>query len=476
MVGQQLASKRMYEQSAEFFLLARETSGLESNYSLELARVYGLLNNKEKMVEEYLNYAKVNRQNTAYIKNIFQNLLREDEDLTYLENALIRKIQQNPNERTFADLMIWLELQRKNFYGAFIQARALDKREETNGSQTMNVGRIAMDNGSWDDAITIFEYLTKNFPQANQQAFFRKMLIEAKEGKVKNTFPVDKQQIRNLSREYSRLYEEIGPNNYTFEALRNMAHLHAFYLGEIDTAAIVLRHLISSPRVSRNLVSQSKMDLGDIYILRDQPWEATLLYSQVEKAHRDSPLAYKAKLKNARLHYFTGNFSLAKSHLDILKRATTREIANDAIDLTVLITDNTYLDSTDVIMQTYAAVDLMIFQNQFRRAQRALQGMLVKYPRHSIVDEVYWQLSKIHLQAGEYQEAADYLQKIKTEFSYDILSDDAAFKLAEITERYLNDPVEAQNLYKDFLIKYPGSMYTSEARKRYRQLRGDFDS
>ncbi len=476
MVAQQFASKRMYQQSAEFFLLARAASNVESTYALEMARVYSLLNDKESMVDEYLNYARENRQNTAYIKNIFQNLLNEEEDLAYLENTLIKKIQQNPDERTFPDLMIWLELQRKNFYGAFVQARALDKREKTTGNQTMNVGRIAMDNENWDDAITIFEYLTENYRENNQQAFYRKMLLEAREGKVKNTFPVDKQQIKTLSRAYSSLYEEVGPNNYTFEALRNMAHLHAFYLGEIDTAAIILRHLISSPRVSPNLVSQSKMDLGDIYVLRDQPWEATLLYSQVEKANRDSPLAYEAKLKNARLHYYTGNFALAKSHLDILKRATTREIANDAIDLTVLITDNTYLDSTDAIMQSYASIELMIFQNQFGKAQRALQSMLTKYARHSIIDEVYWQLYKIHLQAGDYQIAADYLEKITKEFGYDILADDAAFKLAEITERYLNDPAEAQNLYRQFLTKYPGSMYTAEARKRFRQLRGDFDS
>jgi tetratricopeptide (TPR) repeat protein len=342
MIGQQLANKRMYSQSANFFLYARVSSGIPSSYALEMARIYSLLNEKEAMVNEYLTYAKVNRQNTAYIKSIFQNLLQEEDDMTFLETALIQRMQQEPNERTYPDLMIWVELQRKNFYGAFLQARALDRREETNGNQTQRVGRIAMDNEAWDDAVSIFSYLIKTYKEAPSQAYYRKMLIEAKEGKVKNTYPIDRSAIKSLSRAYRDLYEELGPNNYTFEALRNLAHLHAFYLGEIDTAAIVLRHLISSPRVSKNLVSQSKLDLGDIYILRDNPWEATLLYSQVEKAHRDSPLAYEAKLKNARLHYFTGNFALAKSHLDILKRATTREISNDAIDLTILITDNTF--------------------------------------------------------------------------------------------------------------------------------------
>ncbi len=476
MIAQQFASNRMYQQSVEMFMLARDVSGSASSYALELARIYSFLNDKESMVEEYLTYAQESRQNTNYIKNIFQNLLKDEDDLSFLENSLIRRMQENPDDRTFPDLMIWLELQRQNFFGAFLQARALDKREESTGGHTRRVGQIALDNESWEDAITIFEYLTRTYQDQSSQAYYRRMLIQAKEGKVKNKFPIDKGAIKNLSREYSRLFKEVGPNKSTYEALRNMAHLHAFYLGEIDTASIVLRYLIDSPRAGKNIISQCKLDLGDIYILRNQPWEATLLYSQVEKAHRDSPLAYEAKLKNARLHYFTGNFALAKSHLDILKRATTREISNDAIDLTVLISDNTYLDSTDVVMQTYASIDLMIFQNQFGKAQRALEHMLVDHPNHSITDEVYWRLAEIHERAGRFIDAIEYLEKIALNYGFDILADDAQFKIALITEEQLGDLSAAQEMYREFMTDHPGSSYTAEARNRFRKLRGDYDS
>ncbi len=476
MIGQELAAKRLYEPAAQFFLAARDISGAPTSYALELARIYSLLNQKERMVDEYLTYAMENRQNAAYIKNIFQNLLNEEDDLTYLESALISRMQKEPNERTYPDLMIWVELQRKNFYGAFIQARALDKREQSTGGETVRVGRIALDNESWDDAITIFEYLTKTYEAEASQAYYRKMLIEAKEGKIKNTFPVNRSEILALSRSYSKLYAEVGPNNSTFEALRNMAHLHAFYLGEIDTAAIVLRFLINTPRVSKPLISQCKMDLGDIYLLKNEPWEATLLYSQVEKENRDSPLAYEAKLKNARLHYFTGNFSLAKSHLDILKRATTREISNDAIDISVLISDNTYLDSTDAVMQAFANIELMIFQNRTDRAETMLKQMLTQHKGHSIIDEVYWKLADIAMKNGKFEQAISYLEKITLEYAFDILADDAAFKIARITEEQLADLTTAQQLYEKFLIAFPGSMYAADARNRFRKLRGDFGS
>ena len=477
LMGQQLASKRMYDQSVEMYLMARHLGSQSmSAYALELARVYGLVDDKEKMVGEYLTFANESRQNTGYIKNIFQNLLKKEDDLSFLERSLIQRMQNEPENKTYPDLMIWLELQRQNYYGAFIQARALDKRDETSGNHSRRVGQIALDNESWDDAVTIFQYLTSTYHQQSNQAYYRKMLIEAKEGKVKNTFPVNRSEIKNLSQEYSKLYEEVGPNRSTYEALRNMAHLHAFYLGEIDTAAVVLRFLIDSPRAGKTLISQTKLDLGDIYILRNRPWESTLLYSQVEKANRDSPLAYEAKLKNARLHYFTGNFSLAKSHLDILKRATTREIANDAIDMSVLISDNTYLDSTDLVMQTYASIDLMVFQNQRERALEALEKMIVNFPGHSITDEVYWRIAEIYHKKGDFNTAIEYLNKISQEYGYDILADDAAFEAAKITEEQVGDLAAAQALYQEFLIAHPASAYTSEARNRFRKLRGDFGS
>ena len=473
-LGRQLSNRGMYHEAVEIFLIARTASKVSSDYALELARIYSFLNEKEHMVNEYLNYATLSRQNAGYVKNIFQNLMQDEEDLTFLEQALIVKIQKEPEETIYPDLLIWLELQRKNFFAAFVQSRALDRREQTSGNNTLRVGQIAIENKHWDDAIEIFQYLVNNYSSQKYQAYYRRLLIEAKEGKVKSTFPVDRIEIKNLSKDYKKLFDDIGPDRSTYEGLRNMARLHAFYLQEIDTAAVVLRFLISNYRVGKTLISKCKMDLGDIYILKNQPWEATLLYAQVEKANRDSPIAYEAKLRNARLQYFTGNFALAKSHLDILKRATTRKVSNDAIDMTILITNNTYLDSIDVVMQTYASVDLMIFQNLNKKAQFTLERMLEDYPGHSISDEVYWKLAVLHEQFGEFEKSIEYLTKIIEEFSFDILVDDAAFKIAKLTEESLGDRFRAQELFRKFIVEYPGSSYSAEARTRFRKLRGDF--
>lgn len=474
MIAQNLVNEQLYQESILFFKEARNLRGSKSTYALELASIYRMVNDKPAMIEEYLNYAAESANRLNYVKNLLQSMMQEDEDLDELESNLISKMQEDPDNVMFGELLIWVELQRKNFYGAFIQARAIDKRNEKPGDRSMQIGRIALDNKGYDDAIEIFEYIIEEYPSSRNYSYARKYWIESKEFKIKNTFPVSAEEMRSLSNEYHDLYTELQPQQTAFEALRSKALLHAFYLDEIDSASYYLDQIVTNRRVNIILVSQSKLDLGDINILKGEPWEASLLYSQVEKAHKNHPMSYDAKLRNARLNYFTGNFALAKGHLDILKKNTTREISNDAISLGMLITDNTALDTTDQVMQEFANIELLIFQNKKRQAKNSLVKMLELYERHSISDEIYWLLSKLELEFGDSVQAIEYLDKILTAYSYDILADDAAFKKAEIYDFQINDDDQAQLLYQQFLVDYPGSLYAAEARKRFRQLRGDF--
>jgi tetratricopeptide (TPR) repeat protein len=197
------------------------------------------------------------------------------------------------------------------------------------------------------------------------------------------------------------------------------------------------------------------------------------LYSQVEKSHKDTPIGYDAKLRNARLNYFKGDFELAQANLDILKLATSREIANDAMDLSLLITDNTGLDTSSATMEEYAAIELLVFQNKLQEALTKLDGMLKKYPGHSLTDEIYFQKAAIYERMGDFGQAVANLQKIVSNPQYDILSDDALYKMAVIYEDNLKDPEKAKHLYNDLLVKHQGSIYAAEARKRFRKLRGD---
>ncbi len=191
-------------------------------------------------------------------------------------------------------------------------------------------------------------------------------------------------------------------------------------------------------------------------------------------------MGYEAKLKNAKLSYFRGNFLLAQEHLDILKEATTREIANDAMDLSMRIKENIAFDSVGHALKQYASVELLLYQNKIDSALQKINQLKpgvvdsVAFSNRTILDDVYWLEADIRMKRGEFNESLALLQNILDEYPDDVLADDAFFLQGEIHERQLHDKDKAMEIYREFLTKYPGSVYAAEARKRFRTLRGDF--
>lgn len=471
--AQYFMNKELTNYALEAYQFARKFSGNNTTYALELAGVYRTLGKTDLMMDEYLTFGSLRPHNLRYVKNILQNLLVEEEQIQSFQQILIDKIQKNPNQKMYGELLIWSNLQQKDFYGAFVQAKAIDRRFDKNGNRVLDIGRIALQNSAYDDAIEIFLYVVDKYAGTGNYITARRSVISAREGKVKNSYPVEKLALRALINDYQNLVDEVGLNPNTLEAYRSKALLHAFYLDEKDTAINILKEIINTPRVQADTKSKSKIDLGDIYLLKGEPWEATLLYSQVEKSNKDSRIGYDAKLKNAKLNYYKGEFELSKSHLDILKLATSREIANDAISLSLLIKDNTVLDTSDFVTKEFAGIDLLLFQNKDSAAVDALNSMLKKYPGHSLTDEIYWRLANINLKQANFETALNQLEQIQKNYAEDILGDDAMYLFAKIHEENLLKLELAMEIYNQFLLKYPGSVFTADARKRFRRLRGD---
>ena len=524
-----LASRNLTDYAIQALLQARTSSNSSYLYMLELANLYRMSGKRDQMVEEYLNYVTQTPANISYIKNLMQILLTKPEELESLEKLLYDKVQKNQNAEVFVDLLIWVNLQQKNFYGAFIQARAYDKRFKKEQSKTLEIAQVALNNKDFLNADKSFSFVIKEYANTVNELPARLGLIQTREAQVKNSFPVNKDSVKYLISEYQTFKNSYPDHPNGFEATLSQSMLYAYYLDQKDSAVTRLNGLIENNKVSPAMKGKAKIELGDIYLLKGEPWEATLLYSQVEKSQRETPLGYEAKLKNAKLSYFKGDFLLAQEHLDILKQATSREIANDAMELSMRIKENTAYDTTGAALKEYAAIELLLAQNKIEPAlqrlnnfqvtkrvkmskqeaieknlwaqdksmtieelkqdvEKAKQGGKVNrlgidsvwvdqkevVKLNSIQDDVYWLEANLRMKRGEFEQSIMLLEKIVTEFGDDILSDDANFLEGEIYERHLKNKDKAMEIYREFLNKYPGSVYAAEARKRYRVLRGDF--
>ncbi|WP_052732573.1 tetratricopeptide repeat protein [Hymenobacter terrenus] len=484
-VVNQLAPAQVQPVAAEFsrrelpkwaeraYLRGRALAKNDTEYAPQLIQLYTQNQNQPQVLVETLRLVGQDEKHLPFVRNMLQNDLHEEKDFDALEKLLLTATQDHPDQTAYSELLLWLQMQRHDFSGALVQARALDRRGRSEGSRVMLLSAIAQQNKDYESAIDGYAYVAKEYRGSSNGNVARQRLLQAREAQVRDTYPVDVTKVRALVGDYEQLLAELGRTPDTAPVLRNLANLYAFQLNDRPKAMSLLQEVIDMPRASEEVVDEAKVTQGDLYLLKGEPWEASLLYSQVEKSHKDSPLGYEAKLRNARLSYYAGDFKLAQSHLDILKEATTREIANDAMQLSLLIQDNTVEDTLGLGLRAYAAVEQLVFQNKLREAITGLDALLEKFPGHSLADDTYYLKAQLLRRTGDFPGAIATLERITANPKYDVLSDDALFLLARIQEEDVKDKVKAQELYNQAITKYPGSIYVAEARKRFRKLRGD---
>jgi tetratricopeptide (TPR) repeat protein len=276
-----------------------------------------------------------------------------------------------------------------------------------------------------------------------------------------------------LGQQFARGLEILGYKSSSISLIREYAHLLGFYLNRPDTAVKILEKGLAFPALRIVETGELKTELADICVYSDDPWEATLIYSQVIDANRDNALGDEAKLKKARLGYYLGNFGWAKAQLDVLKASTSKLTANDAMELSLFITNNIEQDSLELPLQYFSRADLLFFRKKDEQALMVLDSIGVLFPYHSLADDVMFRRAKIEIRRNDYDAAVKLLEKIVKDYSSGLLADDALFLLGETFQYKLNDKVKASDAYKEILFSYPGSIFVSEARKLYRELTGE---
>ncbi len=445
-------------------------------FAFELAYTYEALGSTEQMIDEYLNLLASNPQQMTLVQNRLQAWLSDDVDNTKNDTyrkVLLKKSQQNPDEILYNELLLWHSIQQKDFPFAIVQAKALDRRYGENGQRIFDLAALCVSNENYDAAIEGYMYIIQKKAQKDIVMRSRIELINTQFVQYKKSYSQDKNRLLLMKQEYIQLLDEIGKTAFTIPLILNLAHLQAFYLGETDAAIALLLQAINIPNVLVTSQAECKLELADIYLFSDEQWEATLLYSQVEKTFKNEPIGHEAKFRNAKLSFYIGEFGWALAQLDVLKAATSKLIANDALELSLIISDNIEEDSITVPLSMYAKSDLLEFRNRDSEALAVLDSISILYPMHAIADNVLFKKAEIYAKNGKFDLAATNYSLIIEKYPYDLLADDAMYNLAGLYENQLNNKGKAMELYEKILTQYTGSLYVVDARKHFRALRND---
>lgn len=462
-----------YDYAVKVYERGRELMKAPLEFAYELALAYKRLGNYENMIGAYLDYLLIQPTKGQTIKNEFQKIIGIEKYKDALESQLYQRIQDKPNELAYPEMLVWLFIQQKDYESAFVQVKALDKRLGEDGKRVFELAQTATLENQFNAAIQAYEYVIEKGAMTPLYERSKMSLIGAQMKRLQYDKDYTQTDLTDLEADYLSILDEFGRNPSSVRTMRNLGHLYAFYLHDIDKAIDIMEEIVAMPAADRQLKAKSKLDLGDFYIINGDIWESTLYYSQVDKEFKEDILGEEARFRNAKLSYYTGDFEWAQSQLSILKASTSELISNDALDLSVFILDNMGLDTSAAAMDMFAKADLLIFQNRTSDAEAMMTNLETTFPGHALADDILYRRGQISYKQREYEKAAEFWEKVLADFSTDILADNALFHLADLYETYLNQPSKAQQYYQTIMVDFPGSLYTVEARKRFRKLRGD---
>lgn len=437
------------------------------NFNLQLARLYGEQGEIEKM---FSNYIELVEKNTAFLPSAYRSysqFITEDpsnEANVIFRRLLLSKLQEDQNVM-FNEMLSWLFMQQKQFGNALNQEKAIYRRSGSGVGRLIRLAMTARDEAP-EEAIQTLDYIIEEALSEDISLQALQLKLSLKQDLV--AFG----EFGSVEKEYKDVLQTYGRGLNTLFLQIDYARFLAFKRGKVGEGMSVLREVLERDPQEFDEAA-IKMALADILVLDEKFNQALIFYSQIQNLVKNNRLAQDARYKVAKTSYYKGDFEWAETQLDVLKSSTSQLIANDAMELSLLIRDNSLEDSTQTALKLYARADLLSFQEKNEEAIAVLDTILVRHKGEKIEDEALLKQAELFETTGQFSEAEENYLQIIEHHKNDILGDNAHFGLAELYAGHLGNPEKAQEFYEKIIFNYADSIYFVDARRKFRELRSN---
>ncbi|HUH74936.1 MAG TPA: hypothetical protein VLZ75_11100 [Chitinophagales bacterium] len=463
------------EWAKQVFLKGKEVFKDPKAFDLDLAYIEGIIGNFRSMSFSLIQYAISNPTEINNVTQLIESSIEKKDNADIFEEELLRVIGKDQKAWPAIELLAWLYKKQEDYASAFDQIRSLDLLRGEDGAQVIDLARLAQREKDDRTASKAYNYIIQ---KGKNHPYYYTASLEIINSQKRLAFQkanFNLEDLLKLKESYLEIIQENFNSYNTAKAKIELADLEAKYLFQIDSAIALMLEVTEDINTPREFLAEAKLDLGDYYIMNGEDWESTLLYTQIAKAYKGTPTGEEAKFRNARLAYFKGDFDWALTQLKVIKANTFELISNDAIELASFISDNYNQDYNEdkAAMKSFSEMDLLYFQNKWSDANKIADLMLLNYKGHPIEDDIFLMKAKIGERLKDYTTEEKYLLQIVEQFPSSILADKALFQLAALYENQLSNLEKAKSYYEKIILDYPDSIFTIDARKRYRYLRGD---
>jgi len=439
------------------------------NFNFQIGMLYGQLGKTDQMIELLLTESYNSPQNANLIQTQLSRFMNGETDNTAFKDAMRKALilrTQKDQDVFWNHYLSWFYVQQKEFGKAFIQEKAIYKREPESLSSIVNLSQFALNEDDTETASEILNFILLNTKDLDLLIQTNSYLMQIKIDKAQEKdYPIINTELQQLLVTY-----EITPFTLSLQIIQ--AHFLAFNLKKTEEGKAIVKKALEL-NLNDYQKADAKMELADILLLEEKFNQALIYYSQIQLDLKNDIMAHEASLKAAKTSYYKGDFEWALKQFKELKAANTQLIANDALEYFLLINDNTVADSTQTALKQFAKGDFLIYQNKKTEAIAQFQSILKSFKGQEIEAVTLLRLGKIYESQKDFNSALSQYQQIIDNHSDGIYVDEALFFSAEIYNDELKDTEKAKPLYEKVIFNHQDSIYFVDARKKYRELRGD---
>jgi len=452
--------------------------------SNKLAELYMETGNREKGLQRYV-MLMLSGVPFESMKQVFETQITDSADYVLLQRLLLKQIEQNPEVTAFSEGLKWTFVKQGNWQSAFLYTRSIDKRLKENGERVFELGELCQSNGEYPVALQCFQYCI-----GLKETFFDPALAQAKwidvtyditmkgRPRIEDVIQLEKQMLafeQNYGPQEASLFNALKYAQLLirYDSLFAVTQESGKISGSQQAINLLEKYIDPSTHLKKISLAKVKMTLGDVLLSRGDVWTSELLYAQVEKDFTEEEMGQFAKFKRAELSFYRGDFDWASMQLEVLKSATTQLISNDAMELALVIIDNLGIDSNYTALTWYGKALLAEKQQHYKLANKYLDSITTEFPGHGLSDEILFVKARMAETNGDYVAATNLLETLSIAYNFDILADNALYKLGMLYMYSMNQPEKAKIAFEKLIEKYSSSVYIVDARREYRKIRGN---
>ena len=479
-IGQYLSERRFVQEAVELYVEARKWQKREDLYALDLGLSYVKLQERDKALRELMSYAAEDVDgHMSEVEGILAPLVEEDAEWRLLISRLFSGLDLSKrgknrlmlrlfsrlanlgNEKIRSQTRVmfyfaaWSNREMGNFENMIFWATVGHKRGFYEMDKVVELGIDMFDTKEYAASKALFKYVRGAKAGSSYDETANYYLLRVKEALLLQTYPVKEAQLNNLIEEYEEFARLQGMSRRGVEGMRRQIQLLVFYKKDLERAKRKIEKLRQHSRVSSRDKGYFQLCLCDIFLMEEAPWSAILCYLQVEKNYEMySDLVEEAKLKNMQTTYYQGEFSLARQQAGVLKKATTKEMANDALDMSHFLRPYAEDSLSEQTLRQYTRAELCLRKRDFVCAENEL---LALKEGEKLGEIVSYRLAQLYHTTQRWEEALHVLESLS--------SDKAAFLCLEILD-LLGRKEEWRSQSRKFVLEHRESVYLPQVRRR----------